>query len=48
MIQAFGSVDSLRAATTEEIVRKCSLSTTLAEKVLETLNKEGPDDRENP
>ena len=48
MIQAFGSVDSLKAATTEEIVRKCSLSTTLAEKVLETLNKEGPDDRENP
>lgn len=48
MIQAFGSVDSLRAANAEEIVRKCSLSQTLAEKVLEALNKEGPDEREYP
>ncbi|MCL4486034.1 MAG: excinuclease ABC subunit UvrC [Nitrospirae bacterium] len=47
LIQAFGSVESLRAATPEEISRRCSLPAALAGKIRDTLIVESSGDRES-
>ena len=46
LIQTFGSIASLKAADPEEIAQKCSITATLAGKILEALNGDMTDGRE--